>query len=73
MSKDRASTAASALPLIAFFIVGHAVLAWFVGRFQEKNGESYRPVRAKTEWLWALVPVLVMAVVIRVQLGWPEA
>ncbi len=59
------------------FVIGHGVLICFVWRYsvpdEDSSGEgssdgstsrpAYKPVSRKTEWKWALIPVLVMAVV----------
>ena len=45
------------------FIVGHLALAWLIWKHTGDRPATYRPVTAKVEWLWALVPVLFMAVV----------
>jgi cytochrome c oxidase subunit 2 len=47
----------------AIFVIGHGVLGWFTWRFSRGDGDGYRPVSPKVEWLSALIPVLVMAVV----------
>lgn len=44
------------------FVAGHAVLGWFVWRFA-RGPATYRPAAPRVELLWALVPVVVMAVV----------
>lgn len=45
------------------FVVGHAALGWLVWRHSRSNAGGYRPVSARTEFLWALVPVALMAVI----------
>lgn len=45
------------------FVVGHAVLIAFLWRYREGSSEGYRPVNPKKEWLWALVPVLIMTMI----------
>ena len=45
------------------FVIGHVALACFVWRHSGQGMATYRPVSGKTEWLWALVPILFMAVV----------
>lgn len=46
-----------------FFIVGHVVLGCFVWRYSKEENARYQPLSRKTEWIWALIPVIVMAVV----------
>lgn len=41
------------------FLIGHAVLIWFLVR----PGADYTPVRRRSEWLWALLPVLLMSAI----------
>lgn len=48
------------------FVVGHIALAWFVWRQSRPGPNTYRPVSRRTEWIWALVPVVFMAVVAEV-------
>jgi cytochrome c oxidase subunit 2 len=45
------------------FVAGHAALGWFVWRFSRGEPATYQPVSQRTEWLWALPPVVFMAVV----------
>jgi cytochrome c oxidase subunit 2 len=47
----------------ALFVVGHAVLAWFI--WQGRRGDAPKAPRVKpiVEWLWALVPALAMTVI----------
>ena len=45
------------------FVLGHVVLGVFVLKFRGTNEAVYRSVSRKAEWAWALVPVLVMAVI----------
>jgi cytochrome c oxidase subunit 2 len=45
------------------FVIGHVALIWLVWRHSGTESSTYRPVSSKTEWLWALVPVVFMAVV----------
>lgn len=44
------------------FLVGHGVLVWFLLR-PAGEGAGYKPVRPRTEWIWALVPVLAMSAI----------
>jgi len=47
----------------AICLVGHFVLCWFIWRStgSAKTGPYHRPTR-RMEWLWGLVPVLIMTV-----------
>ena len=47
----------------AVFVLGHGVLAWLVWRHSGSGPATFRPISRRTEWLWALVPVAVMAIV----------
>lgn len=47
------------------FVVGHAVLSWFILRHR-KGDAVYKPVSRRTEWAWALAPVLFMTLVAEV-------
>ncbi len=43
------------------FVVGHAVLAFFVWRFSRPGPVTSRPASPRTERVWSLVPVALMA------------
>ncbi|MBI4028112.1 MAG: cytochrome-c oxidase [Verrucomicrobia bacterium] len=44
-------------------LVGHAILAWFVWRFSRQDRVTFRLATVRTEWKWALVPVVLMLLV----------
>jgi cytochrome c oxidase subunit 2 len=44
------------------FLLGHGVLAWFVLRYAGAGARGSPHASARTEWRWALAPVLVMCV-----------
>ncbi len=44
------------------FLLGHGVLAWFVVRYAGAGARGSPHASSRTEWRWALVPVLVMCV-----------
>ncbi|MFO0980886.1 MAG: cytochrome c oxidase subunit II transmembrane domain-containing protein [Planctomycetota bacterium] len=45
------------------FVAGHTILVWFVWRFSRSDAPHYRPISARLEWKWALLPVIVMCVI----------
>lgn len=47
----------------AIFVVGHVVLATFVWKYQGEGSSVYRKIPVRTELVWALIPVVVMALV----------
>lgn len=47
----------------ALLIVGHLVLAYFIWRFSGKDRVTFRMANAKTEWKWALIPVIAMTLI----------
>src|SRR5271166_6528124 len=44
------------------FVIGQGALCWLIWK-SGSSGATYRPVSAKTELLWALVPVGLMTVI----------
>jgi len=48
------------------FILGHAVLAWFLWKNPGEGPSRYKPVRPRVEWLWALAPAFGMALIAEV-------
>ena len=47
----------------AIFVIAHLALAWLLWRGSGKGPATYRPVSRRTELLWALFPVLAMALI----------
>jgi cytochrome c oxidase subunit 2 len=45
------------------FIIGNAGLIWLVLRYSGSGPSGYKPESAKTQWMWALVPVACMAAI----------
>lgn len=45
------------------FVTGHLVLIWLLWRYRASRNEAYRPASPRTEWVWALVPVLAMTLI----------
>ncbi len=43
------------------FVLGHAVLMHFVWKYQGEGPADYTPEKPRTQWLTALIPVIVMA------------
>lgn len=50
----------------AFFVLGHAALAWLIWRGSARGAATGASARPRTEWALALPPALVMAIVAEV-------
>ncbi len=44
------------------FLLGHGLLAVFIWKYAGTGPAPYRPLSARAEWTWALIPVLAMTV-----------
>lgn len=45
----------------SLFVIGHLVLAYFIWRYSRQPTITSRLAKAKTEWRWAVIPVIVMS------------
>lgn len=45
------------------FLIGHLVLAYFIWRFSRQRTITSRLAKAKTEWRWAVIPVILVSLV----------
>lgn len=47
----------------AVFLIAHVVLAYFIWRFSRQEKPTFRLARSRTEWRWAIIPVIIMSLI----------